>query len=169
MSRCTGSWYDGGRSVAERMCAVARYHDISPKVDCGDIFIIHDQKSSYRTDAHPYREGLKSCSARKVPLLKKAHVLARLKRTNDSEITGWKCCSQIREWVFQHDNDIKHTSKATKEWLKKKHIKVLEWTSQSPNFNPIENLWSELKVWGAKGQVRGAKGQFRNLNDLERM
>ncbi len=31
------------------------------------------------------REGLKSCSARKVPLLKKAHVQARLKFTNDSE------------------------------------------------------------------------------------
>ncbi len=31
------------------------------------------------------REGLKSCSARKVPLLKKAHVQARLKFSNDSE------------------------------------------------------------------------------------
>ncbi len=30
-------------------------------------------------------EGLKSCSARKVPLLKKAHVKARLKFANDSE------------------------------------------------------------------------------------
>ncbi len=31
------------------------------------------------------REGLKSCSACKVPLLKKAHVQARLKVSNDSE------------------------------------------------------------------------------------
>ncbi len=50
--------------------------------------------------------------------------------------------------------------KATKEWLKKKHIKVLEWPSQSLDLNPIENLWRKLKVWVT---------QPRNLNDLERI
>ncbi len=67
-----------------------------------------------------------------------------------------------RGWVFQHDNVPKHTAKPTKKWLKKKHIKVLEWPSQSPDLHPIENLWRELKV-------RAAKRQSQNINDLERI
>ena len=173
-----------------------------------------------------HREGLKYCCARKVPLLKKAHVQARLKfakehlddpeeawekvmwsdetkielfginwtrrvwRKRNAEYNpkntiptvggGGKCMlcgcfsakgtgglhciegrmngAMYREilgdnllpsvraqkmgrgWVFQHDNDPKHTAMATKKWLKKKHIKVLEWPNQSPDLNPIENL-----------------------------
>ncbi len=45
-----------------------------------------------------------------------------------------------RGWVIQHANDPKHTAKASKQWLKKKHIKVLELPSQSPDLHPIENL-----------------------------
>ncbi|KAF7693217.1 hypothetical protein HF521_008533, partial [Silurus meridionalis] len=41
-----------------------------------------------------------------------------------------------RGWVFQHDSDPKHTA-INKEWLCKKHIKVLAWPSQSPDLNPI--------------------------------
>ncbi len=64
--------------------------------------------------------------------------------------------------IFQHDNDPKHMAKATKEWLKKKYIKVLDLPCQSLDHNPIDNLWRELKV-------RVAKRQPRNLNDLERI
>ncbi len=49
MSCCT-LYRDGGAGTAtERMCAVAGYYDISSKADRGDIFIVHDQKSAYRT------------------------------------------------------------------------------------------------------------------------
>ena len=65
-------------------------------------------------------------------------------------------------WVFQHDSDPKHTAQAMKEWLKKKHIKVQEWPSQSPDLNPIKNLWRELKLPVAKRQPQ-------NLKYLERI
>jgi transposase len=48
-------------------------------------------------------------------------------------------------YLFQQDNDSKHIDRITREWVLYDTLGLLETPPQSPDINPIENLWSLLE------------------------
>ena len=52
--------------------------------------------------------------------------------------------------IYQQDGAPCHTSKNSLKWIREHNIEVLEWPGNSPDLNPIENLWQVVKSKVAK-------------------
>ena len=51
----------------------------------------------------------------------------------------------VQQWYFLQDNAPYHTSDESRAWLHNNGIDCIDFTPYSPDLNPIENLWADLK------------------------
>jgi DDE superfamily endonuclease len=49
--------------------------------------------------------------------------------------------------IFMQDNARIHTAKKVMAWFEEMGVKLLEWPPYSPDLNPIEHMWANLKQW----------------------
>jgi hypothetical protein len=48
-------------------------------------------------------------------------------------------------WWFLQDNDPKHSSRLVQDWLFSHGVQLIDFPPYSPDLNPMENLWANLK------------------------
>ena len=75
-----------------------------------------------------------------------------------------------RKLIFQHDNDPAHKAKFTTNWLNNYSFgkdKIMVWPANSPDLNPIENLWAIIKrrVYQDGRQFTSTAGLWKAIQD----
>ncbi|EYC34438.1 hypothetical protein Y032_0001g414 [Ancylostoma ceylanicum] len=70
-----------------------------------------------------------------------------------------------QDYIFQHDNDPKHTSALVRTWLSSENVEVLEWPAQSPDLNPIENLWIDVNEAIKRGKPKNIKELYETIEN----
>ena len=68
-----------------------------------------------------------------------------------------------QQYIFQQDNAPCHKARSVTEFLHQHGVRVMEWPAQSPDLNPIENLWQQMKVTVGKHSPRSMDELFENI------
>jgi transposase len=110
----------------------------------------YDYEYMSHKESHPDRVSIWGCFCSKgvggievftdvldAPLMQ--HILATHLKTSFARLLPGK-----ELWLLQ-DNDPKHCSRIVHKWLHDAGIDLIDFPPYSPDLNPIENLWNDLK------------------------
>ena len=70
------------------------------------------------------------------------------------------------DYIFMHDNAPCHRAHVVRDWLEDQDIAVSSWPAQSPDLNPIENLWDHMERQLVKTPSSNQEGLWKNLQKL---
>jgi len=68
--------------------------------------------------------------------------------------------------IFMHDGAPCHRSKIVKKFLGENRVKTLDWPGNSPDLNPIENLWAKMKDLVAEKQPSSGKALINTIKEV---
>ncbi|GFT35807.1 uncharacterized protein TNCV_1288631 [Trichonephila clavipes] len=119
-----------------------------------------------------HKAGLKARTPRKKPYISEVNRKRRLEFAMKTKISPWifgksaKKLSMKNTFIFQQDNDPKHTAIVTKTWLLYHAPRRRETLPQSPDLNPIENLWMHLYTEFRGGNVTSKENLKEKLQEV---
>ena len=61
------------------------------------------------------------------------------------------------DWIFQDDNAPCHCAKKVQHWYGTHKVEHMDWPAQSPDLNPIENLWNRVSCIVDKNKPKTGK------------
>ena len=68
--------------------------------------------------------------------------------------------------IFMQDGAPCHRSKIVKKFLGENNVVTLDWPGNSPDLNPIENLWSKMKDLVAEKQPSSGKALTETIKEV---
>jgi transposase len=89
------------------------------------------------------------------------------------DILRTKAIPQMTEWfnnisngIFMQDNAPSHTATIVKSFLAESNFRVLDWPGNSPDINPIENLWAIVKSRLALIDIKNKEELITNILNI---
>ena len=70
------------------------------------------------------------------------------------------------DFIFMHDNAPCHRANIVSKWLSEQDIEVTAWPPQSPDLNPIENLWDYIERQVDKLPSTTKEDLWKNLKSV---